>query len=170
LGVSEDKIREGLLAFQGVKRRFTNTGSWKGVEIFDDYAHHPVEISAVLKAARSSVKSAGKGKVIAVKQPHRYTRLESLFEEFSACFNDAQTVLIAPVYEAGEKPIDGISHESLASAMKAGGHRDVQVVAGPQDVAPMIAEIAEEGDFVVFLGAGNITTWAHALPDELAKL
>ncbi len=170
LGVGEEKIREGLLAFKGVKRRFTHTGSWNGVEIFDDYAHHPVEISAVLKAARTSVKSAGKGKVIAIKQPHRYTRLESLFDEFGACFNDAQTVLLAPVYEAGEKPIEGINHETLASNMKSGGHRDVRVISGPEDIAPMIADVAEDGDFVVFLGAGNITAWAHALPDELAKL
>ncbi len=170
LGVGADAIREGLMAFKGVRRRFTHTGSWNGIEVFDDYAHHPVEISAVLRAARTAVRSAKKGRVIAVKQPHRYTRLESLFDEFSACFNDADTVLVAPVYEAGEQPIDGINSQTLASAMKSGGHRDVRLIDGPEDVAPLIAQIAAEGDYVIFLGAGNITAWAQALPDELAKL
>ncbi len=169
LGVAESAIREGLLAFKGVKRRFTHTGTWKGVEIFDDYAHHPVEIAAVLKAARTAVRSAGKGKVIAVKQPHRFTRLESLFDEFSACFNDADTVLVAPVYEAGETPIEGVDSLTLVSAMKAAGHRDARSISGPEDVAPLVAGLAEEGDYVIFLGAGNITAWAHALPDELAQ-
>ena len=170
LGVSEKSIREGLLAFKGVKRRFTHTGSWNGVEVFDDYAHHPVEISAVLKAARNAVKSAGKGRVIAIKQPHRYTRLRDLFEEFGACFNDANTVIMAPVYEAGEQPIEGISSLTLASAMKSAGHRDVRAINGPDEIAPLIAEIAEEGDYIIFLGAGNITAWAQALPEELAAL
>lgn len=170
LGVSEQAIRDGLLAFKGVKRRFTHTGSWNGVEIFDDYAHHPVEIAAVLKAARNAVKSAGKGKVIAVKQPHRYTRLENLFDEFASCFNDAETVLVAPVYEAGEKPIEGFDSPGLVSKMKSNGHRNVQTIAGQEEIAPYIAEHAGEGDYVIFLGAGNVTAWAHALPGELAAL
>ena len=170
LGVDGDSIRNGLLAFKGVRRRFTHTGSWNGVEVFDDYAHHPVEISAVLRAARNAVKSSGKGRVIAIKQPHRYTRLESLFDEFSACFNDANTVLIAPVYEAGEQPIENINSQALVSAMKSGGHRDVRAISGPEEIAPLIKEMAREGDYVIFLGAGNITTWAHALPDELAAM
>ena len=170
LGADVESIRNGLLNFKGVRRRFTHTGSWNGVEVFDDYAHHPVEIAAVLGAARTAVKSARKGRVIAIKQPHRYTRLESLFDEFSACFNDADTVLVAPVYEAGEQPIEGINSKTLATAMKSGGHRDVRDIEGPKDVAPIIKEIAEEGDFVIFLGAGDVTGWAHALPDELAAL
>lgn len=171
LGVQEDAIREGLLNFKGVRRRFTYTGSWNGVEIFDDYAHHPVEISAVLKAARTAVNSAGKdGKVIAIKQPHRYTRLRDLFDEFSSCFNDADTVLVAPVYEAGEEPIENINSSSLVSSMKSAGHRDVRSIGSQKDIAPLIRDIASDGDFVVFLGAGNITAWAHALPEELAEL
>ena len=170
LGASEEAIRNGLANFKGVRRRFTPMGSWNGVEIFDDYAHHPVEISAVLKAARTAVRSAGDGRVIAIKQPHRYTRLSDLFDEFSACFNDADTVLIAPVYAAGEEPIEGADSVSLASAIKSGGHRDVRSIESPVEIAPLIHEIAKPGDFVVFLGAGNITSWAQALPGELAEI
>jgi len=166
LGANEEQIRKGLAGFGGVRRRFTHTGSWNGAEIYDDYAHHPVEITSVLKAARESAT----GKVIAIKQPHRYTRLESLFGEFCTCFNDADTVLIAPVYEAGEKPIKGINHKTLVEALRSGGHRDARAIKGPEKIAPLIAEIAGEGDIVIFLGAGNITQWAYALPDELAAL
>lgn len=168
LGVSEVDIREGLKVFQGVKRRFTHTGTWNGIEIFDDYGHHPVEISAVLKAARNAVRSSGGGKVIAIKQPHRYTRLDDLFDEFSACFNDADTVLVAPVYPAGEQPIENINSETLVSAMKSAGHRDARLIDGPGAIAPLVLDIAKEGDYVVFLGAGDITKWAHDLPKELA--
>ena len=170
LGASVDAIRKGLENFKGVRRRFTPMGSWNGVEIFDDYAHHPVEISAVLKAARTAVKSNGKGRVIAIKQPHRFTRLNDLFDEFSACFNDADTVLVAPVYAAGEDPIDNVNSVSLASSIKSGGHRDVRTIDGPAEIALQIHAIAEPGDFVVFLGAGDITAWAQALPSELAAL
>ncbi|MFD0916268.1 UDP-N-acetylmuramate--L-alanine ligase [Pseudahrensia aquimaris] len=166
LGVTETQIRDGLAGFKGVRRRFTHTGSWKGVEIFDDYGHHPVEIASVLKAARD----AAPGRVIAIKQPHRYTRLSSLFEEFCGCFDDADTVLVAPVYEAGEALIEGADSASLAVGIRAAGHRDARLIEGPQDVAPIVAQIAKEGDYVIFLGAGNITTWAHALPKELADL
>lgn len=167
LGVSTDKIRKGLASFAGVRRRFTHTGSWHGVEIFDDYGHHPVEISAVLAAARASAK--GK-KVIAVKQPHRYTRLRDLFDEFCAAFNDADTVLVAPVYPAGEDPIPDADSAALVNGLKSSGHRDVRAIQKPQEIAPAIAEIAKPGDFVIFLGAGNITQWAYALPDELEAI
>ncbi|MBC2885935.1 UDP-N-acetylmuramate--L-alanine ligase [Ochrobactrum sp. CM-21-5] len=165
LGISADDIRRGLGAFGGVKRRFTHTGSWNGVEIFDDYGHHPVEIRAVLKAARE----AAKGRVIGIVQPHRYTRLHSLFDEFSACFNDADTVIVTPVYTAGEDPIDGVNSEALVSRIKTAGHRDARYASGPETLAPLVASIAGPGDFVVCLGAGNITQWAYTLPKELAE-
>ena len=164
LGLSSEDIRKGLSSFGGVKRRFTHTGSWNGVDVFDDYGHHPVEIKAVLRAARE----ACKGRVIAIAQPHRYTRLRDLFNDFAACFNDADTVMIAPVYAAGEDPIDGISAETLVSRIKAGGHRDARYLEGAQAIAPLVRELAKPGDFVVLLGAGNITQWAYGLPKELA--
>jgi UDP-N-acetylmuramate--alanine ligase len=165
LGLSADAIRRGLSSFGGVKRRFTHTGSWNGVEVFDDYGHHPVEIKAVLKAARS----ATKGRVIAIAQPHRFTRLRDLFEDFAVCFNDADTVAVAPVYPAGEDPIEGVTSDALVSRIRAGGHRDARYIEGPQAIAPMVRELARPGDFVVFLGAGNITQWAYALPKELGE-
>jgi len=165
LGITADDIRRGLGAFGGVKRRFTHTGSWNGVEIFDDYGHHPVEILAVLKAARE----ATKGRVIGIVQPHRYTRLHSLFDEFAACFNDADTVIVTPVYTAGEDPIEGVNSETLVSRIKTAGHRDARYASGPEALVPLVASIAEPGDFVVCLGAGNITQWAYALPKELAE-
>jgi UDP-N-acetylmuramate--alanine ligase len=165
LGITADDIRRGLGAFGGVKRRFTHTGSWNGVEIFDDYGHHPVEIRAVLKAARE----ATKGRVIGIVQPHRYTRLHSLFDEFAACFNGADTVIVTPVYTAGEDPIEGVNSETLVSRIKTAGHRDARYASGPEALAPLVASIAEPGDFVVCLGAGNITQWAYALPKELAE-
>ena len=166
LGVSQDDIRDGLASFGGVKRRFTHTGSWNGVEIYDDYAHHPVEISSVLSAARQ----ASSGKVIAIKQPHRYTRLQSLFGDFCSCFNDADHVLVAPVYEAGEKPIDGFNSITLAEGLRSGGHRSAIAVEGPEVLAAKVAELAKPGDIVIFLGAGNVSQWAYALPDELEAL
>jgi UDP-N-acetylmuramate--alanine ligase len=166
LGISSADIKKGLSSFGGVKRRFTHTGSWNGVDIFDDYGHHPVEIKAVLKAARDSAK----GRVIAIVQPHRFTRLASLFDEFASCFNDADTVIVAPVYTAGEDPIEGITSETLVSRIKTAAHKDARYADGPQEIAPLIAGIAKPGDFVVFLGAGNITQWAYALPKELAAL
>jgi UDP-N-acetylmuramate--alanine ligase len=163
LGISADAIRKGLSGFGGVKRRFTPTGSWNGVSIFDDYGHHPVEIKAVLRAARDSTQ----GRIIAIAQPHRFTRLHDLFDEFSACFNDADTILVAPVYSAGEDPIDSVNSEALAQRIRSGGHRDARYIAGPAEIAPIVSSIAKPGDFVVFLGAGNITQWAYALPREL---
>ena len=166
LGISSTDIRKGLLSFKGVKRRFTHVGSWNGVELFDDYAHHPVEISSVLKAARQ----AATGRVITIKQPHRYTRLESLFDDFCSCFNDADTVIIAPVYEAGEKPIEGADSVALVAGLKSAGHRDVRLIEGEEDVAPLIAELAQPGDYVLFLGAGSITHWANRVTDNLIAL
>lgn len=165
LGMDAEGIARGIASFSGVKRRFTHTGTWNGVEIFDDYGHHPVEIKAVLMAARD----ATEGKVIAIAQPHRFTRLESLFDDFAGCFNDADTVLLAPVFAAGEAPIAGADSQSLISRMKAGGHRDARLIDGPDDIPALIQEMCDPGDFVVFLGAGNITQWAAALPSQMAE-
>jgi UDP-N-acetylmuramate--alanine ligase len=166
LKVSDDIIRKALAAFGGVKRRFTRTGEWNGVTIIDDYGHHPVEIAAVLRAARESTK----GQVIAVVQPHRYTRLSSLFEAFSTCFNDADAVIIADVYPAGETPIEGADRDSLVAAVRARGHRQVIPLETPRALAGIVRTLARPGDYVVCLGAGSITQWAYALPAELAAL
>ncbi|MDQ0315315.1 UDP-N-acetylmuramate--L-alanine ligase [Amorphus orientalis] len=163
LGISADAIRSGLKAFGGVKRRFTHTGTWNGVDIFDDYGHHPVEISAVLKAARASTD----GKVIAVVQPHRYSRLKALFDDFCTCFNDADAVVVAEVYAAGESPISGADRDALAAGLRTHGHRAVTALDDPKDLAGVIAQTAQPGDLVVCLGAGSITQWAHALPGQL---
>ena len=166
LGVSDVAIREALSKFGGVKRRFTRTGEWNGVSIFDDYGHHPVEIAAVLKAARESTA----GRVVAVVQPHRYTRLQSLFDQFSTCFNDADAVIVAPVYSAGEQPIEGINRDSLVEGLRARGHRQVMALEAPEALAGIIKDVARPGDYVICLGAGTITQWAYALPGDLAKL
>jgi len=166
LGISDEQIRKGLAGFGGVKRRFTRTGDWNGVTVFDDYGHHPVEIAAVLKAARESTK----GKVIAVMQPHRYTRLAALFDQFCTCFNDADAVIIAHVYPAGEAPIAGADRDSLVAGLRARGHRNVMALDESQALAGLIKGTAHAGDYVVCLGAGNITQWAYALPGELAAL
>ncbi|MFN3765687.1 MAG: UDP-N-acetylmuramate--L-alanine ligase [Aliihoeflea sp.] len=166
LGLGADAIRKGLSAFGGVKRRFTLTGEWNGASVFDDYGHHPVEIKAVLRAARE----ACQGRIVAIAQPHRYTRLRDLFDDFATCFNDADTVFIAPVYAAGEEPIEGVSAESLVERIKAGGHRDARLLEGPEAIAPAVQALVQPGDFVVFLGAGNITQWAYALPKDLGSL
>src|SRR5881394_458219 len=163
LKISDDAIRSALAGFGGVKRRFTRAGEWNGVTIIDDYGHHPVEIAAVLKAARESTK----GQVIAVVQPHRYTRLQSLFEPFSTCFNDADAVIVADVYPAGEAPIEGVDRDHLVAALRARGHRQVIALPGPAALAPIVKGLARPGDYVVLLGAGNITQWAYALPGEL---
>ena len=155
-------IAAGLGGFGGVKRRFTHTGTWNGVDIFDDYGHHPVEIAAVLKAARS----VAAGKVIAVVQPHRYTRLRDLFDQFCACFNDADTVIVAPVYAAGEAPIEGIDRDALVEGLRLRGHRDARASPGRRRSPAWSAEIALPGDYVVCLGAGSITQWAYALPGQ----
>jgi len=166
LEVDAEDIRAGLEKFSGVKRRFTTVGEVNGVRIIDDYAHHPVEISSVLTAARS----ASKGDVIAIVQPHRFSRLEDLFDEFASCFNDADTVLVAPVFTAGEQPIDGINHETLVERLIAKGHRDARVIDRPEAIAPILASRAKADDYVVCLGAGSITQWAAKLPGELQAL
>ncbi len=166
LKIPDDAIRGALAKFGGVKRRFTRVGEWNGAVIIDDYGHHPVEIAAVLKAARESTK----GQVIAVVQPHRYTRLKTLFEPFSTCFNDADVVIVAHVYPAGEAPIEGADRDSLVTALRARGHRHVVPLDGPQQLAGIVKELAKPGDYVVLLGAGNITQWAAALPGELKAL
>ncbi|MCL8484086.1 MULTISPECIES: UDP-N-acetylmuramate--L-alanine ligase [Bradyrhizobium] len=166
LGISDEAIRKAIAGFGGVKRRFTRTGEWNGVTIIDDYGHHPVEIAAVLKAARESTS----GKVIAVVQPHRYTRLQSLFEEFCTCFNDADAVIVADVYPAGEAPIEGIDRDHFVLGLRAHGHRDVLPLPQAADLAGIVKRLAKSGDLVVCLGAGNITQWAYALPNELKAL
>mgnify|MGYP000114534717 FL=1 len=166
LHVPAEAIRKGLKGFTGVKRRFTRTGVVGGITIIDDYGHHPVEIAAALRAARESTRRD----VIAVVQPHRYTRLRDLFDDFAACFNDADTVIVAPVYAAGEQLIAGITHEELVSAILSRGHRDARVIDRAEALAPLLAGRAADGDYVVCLGAGNITQWAAALPGELGAL
>jgi UDP-N-acetylmuramate--alanine ligase len=166
LGIGDDLIRKALAGFAGVKRRFTRTGEWNGIPIIDDYGHHPVEIAAVLRAARES----SSGQVIAIMQPHRYTRLATLFEQFCSCFNDADTVMVAPVYPAGEAPIAGADRDSLVLGLRAHGHRQAIPLDAPADIASMVRRLARPGDIVVFLGAGSITQWAYALPGELAAL
>ncbi|MEO1422004.1 MAG: UDP-N-acetylmuramate--L-alanine ligase [Pseudomonadota bacterium] len=164
LRISDDAIRSGLANFGGVNRRFTHVGEVDGVTIIDDYGHHPVEIAAVLKAARK----ATRGKVIAVHQPHRYTRVASLFEDFCTCFNDADVVAISDVYAAGEEAIAGADRDSLVAGLKSHGHRRALVLESPEDLPALVREEAQPGDMVVCLGAGTITAWAHALPRSLA--
>jgi UDP-N-acetylmuramate--alanine ligase len=164
LGIGDDVIRDALASFGGVRRRFTRTGMWNGVTVIDDYGHHPVEIAAVLKAARESTKD----QVIAVVQPHRYTRLAALFEQFCTCFNDADAVIVAQVYPAGEAPIAGVDRDALVQGLRTHGHRRVVALDSPEKLAPLVAGMARAGDYVVCLGAGSITQWAYALPGELA--
>jgi len=166
MGVTETAIKEAFKGFSGVKRRFTKTGEANGVSVIDDYAHHPVEISAVLQAASSMAK----GRIIAVVQPHRYSRLANLFEEFCSSFNDADEVVVAPVYEAGEEPIEGINHDSFAGALKDHGHKHVHTISNEKELAPLVKEISAKGDLVVCLGAGSITAWANDLPAQLKDL
>ncbi len=166
LRVSDEVIRKGLAGFGGVKRRFSRTGEAGGITVIDDYGHHPVEIAAVLRAART----AAKGQVIAVVQPHRYTRLKNLFEEFCTCFNDADQVIVAEVYAAGEAPIEGISRDALAAGLVSHGHRRAMTLPDADALPALVHEIARPGDLVVCLGAGNITAWAHALPEQLKAL
>jgi UDP-N-acetylmuramate--alanine ligase len=166
LGVGDKAIRKGLDGFGGVRRRFTTTGTAGGVRVIDDYGHHPVEIAAVLKAARA----VSVGRVVAVVQPHRYSRLHDLFEEFCGCFNDADVVIVADVYAAGEAPIEGVGREALVEGLRRWGHRRVLPLSGPDALAGMVADEAGAGDLVVCLGAGDITAWAYALPGQLEAL
>jgi UDP-N-acetylmuramate--alanine ligase len=164
--IDEAQIKSALLNFKGVKRRFTNTGTAGGITVIDDYGHHPVEIAAVLKAARQ----AGARDVIAVVQPHRYSRLQTLFADFCTCMNDAGTVIVADVYAAGEAPIAGVDRDALIEGLRARGHRQVVPLTDPAHLPEMIHAIARHGDFVVCLGAGSITNWAATLPAALAAL
>ena len=166
LDVSDEAIKLGLAGFGGVRRRFTTTGVANGVRVIDDYGHHPVEIAAVLKAARQ----VADGRVIAVVQPHRYTRLRDLMEEFSTCFSDADAVIVADVYAAGETPIEGIDRDALVDGVRRFGHRSVQALESAEALPAMIAAEAKAGDLVVLLGAGDITQWAYALPGQLEAL
>ena len=164
--IADKTIRDALAAFGGVKRRFTMTGEVGGITVVDDYGHHPVEIAAVLGAARASCS----GNVIAVVQPHRYSRLANLFEEFCTCFNDADTVVVADVYPAGEERIEGKDRNALAAGLQTRGHRDVRILESPDALASLIAGLAVPGDMVVCLGAGNITSWANTLPRQLSSI
>ena len=166
MDVAPPLLKKGLEEFTGVKRRFTKTGDVNGITIIDDYAHHPTEIETVLKTARKAL-SESEGRVIAVMQPHRYTRLEDLFDEFCKCFNDADSVLIADVYTAGESPIEGADQKSLVEGIRAHGHRDVRPLPNKSELAQMVGDVAKSGDFVICMGAGDITAWAYALPDQL---
>jgi UDP-N-acetylmuramate--alanine ligase len=163
LGMGDVTIVRGFERFEGVKRRFTRVGEVDGALIIDDYAHHPVEIRAVLSAARESAT----GRVIAVVQPHRYTRLQSLMDDFQNAFNDADVVLVAPVYAAGEEPIEGIDSTALAEGLRARGHRMVRTVDSIEDLCLALRDLAAEGDMVVCMGAGDITKWAARLADGI---
>jgi UDP-N-acetylmuramate--alanine ligase len=165
LGMKKDEIREALASFAGVNRRFTRVGEVNGVTIIDDYGHHPVEIAAVLRAARQ----ATKGRIIAVHQPHRYTRLSHLFDDFCTCFNEADVVAIAEVYAAGEDPIPGASRDDLVAGLIAHGHRHARAIMDEADLARLVREQARPGDMVVCLGAGTISTWATNLPAKLLE-
>ena len=164
MGCEEDTIRSGFAQFGGVRRRFTRVGEVGGATVIDDYAHHPVEIRAVLAAARE----AASGRVIAVVQPHRFTRLRDLMSDFQACFNDADMVYAAPVYPAGEAPVEGVSSAALVEGMRASGHRSASEIAGPDELAAALAGVVRPGDYVVCLGAGDITKWAAGLADGIA--
>ena len=166
MGIADDVLRGALDRFAGVKRRFTKTGETDGITVIDDYGHHPVEIAAVLKAART----ASRGRVIAVVQPHRFTRLRDLFEEFCTCFNDANSVIVADVYAAGEEPVAGVNRDALVAGLRARGHRAVHALAEPEALPGLVRALARDGDMVVCLGAGSITHWAAALPAALAAL
>lgn len=163
MGISPDQIKTALKGFGGVNRRFTRVAEIDGVTIIDDYAHHPVEIAAVLKAARQSTE----GRVIAIHQPHRYSRLEDLFEGFCGCFNDADVAAIAPVFAAGEAPIEGVDHVTLAAGLVTHGHKNATVIDGEEGLAALVKAEAQPGDMVVCLGAGTISAWANRLPEAL---
>ncbi|OYU18174.1 MAG: UDP-N-acetylmuramate--L-alanine ligase [Rhodobacteraceae bacterium PARR1] len=167
LGMKRDEIREALASFAGVNRRFTKVAEVNGVTIIDDYGHHPVEIAAVLKAARQAIAGTPGARVIAIHQPHRYSRLSSLFEDFCTCFNEADVVAIADVYAAGEDPIPGASRDDLVAGLIAHGHRHARAILDEADLARLFREQARPGDLFVCLGAGTISAWANALPARL---
>jgi UDP-N-acetylmuramate--alanine ligase len=164
-GISDDTIRKSLASFSGVKRRFQIAGTWNGITVYDDYGHHPAEVAAVLAAARAGAK----GRVIAVFEPHRYTRVKDLFADFSACFKNADHVIVGPLYSAGEHPIEGIDQHALAAGIRRSGHSSVVAVDAPRDITAIIKRLARPGDMVVCMGAGTSTEWAYALPQWLAE-
>jgi UDP-N-acetylmuramate--alanine ligase len=163
LGMSGDEIRRALAAFGGVNRRFTKVAEIDGVTIIDDYGHHPTEISAVLKAARQ----ASEGRVIAIHQPHRYTRLHHHFEDFCSCFNEADVVAITEIYAAGEEPIEGASRDDLVAGLIRHGHRHARSITTQDELTALVKEQAKPGDMVVCLGAGTISAWANELPKRM---
>ena len=166
MGAAPPILKKGIASFTGVKRRFTKTGETHGVTIIDDYAHHPIEIETMLKTARTAVADNG-AKVICVMQPHRYSRLDDLFEDFCKCFNEADTVIITDVYEAGEEPIENRNKLSLVEGIKNHGHRDVHALPSRAELAHVVAKHTNAGDYVICMGAGDITSWAYELPDLL---
>ncbi len=166
MDVTPEQICDALKSFGGVKRRFTKTGEWNGITVIDDYGHHPVEIASVLDAARQSLE----GNLIAVVQPHRYSRLRDLFDDFCTCFNDADTVVVTPVYPAGEEPLEGFDRDALVEGIRAHGHRHVIALEGEGQLPEVIASEGQSGDVVVCLGAGSITLWANELPAKLRVL
>ena len=166
MNIEDAVLRRALADFEGVNRRFTKTGTVDGITVIDDYGHHPVEIAAVLETTRA----ATEGQVIAVVQPHRYSRLRDCFEEFCTCFNDADVVVVAHVYAAGEDPIEGFDRDALVDGLRSRGHRSVVALDSPEDLAGIVNGLASPGDLIVCLGAGNITVWANALPGALERL
>jgi UDP-N-acetylmuramate--alanine ligase len=164
-GLDDDEIRSAMRTFSGVKRRFQLTGDVDGIEIYDDYGHHPIEIAAVLRAARAGAKQ----RVFAVIEPHRYSRVKSLFDDFCGCVQDADGVIVAPMYSAGEAPIDGVDNHALARGIQAAGHPKVVAANEASDITGLIARAAKSGDKVIFFGAGHSTDWAHATPALLAE-
>jgi UDP-N-acetylmuramate--alanine ligase len=164
-GASDEAVRAALSSFSGVKRRFQTTGHWNGITIVDDYGHHPAEIAAVLEAARAGAR----GRVIAVVEPHRYTRVRDLFGDFCDCFHNADMVVVGPLYTAGEAPIEGINQHTLAEGIRARGHKSVLAIDSPHELVPFIQRNGSRGDLIVCLGAGNSTEWANGLPDWLGE-
>lgn len=163
LDLNEQAMRDALAEFSGVKRRFTKTGESDGVTVIDDYGHHPVEIASVLKAARAVIEQ----KIVAVWQPHRYSRAKDLFDQFCTCFNDADCVIVADIFAAGEEPLEGISKETLVDGLKAHGHRHVIALEDEKKLPEIIKDLTVSGDIVICLGAGNVSAWANALPEQL---
>lgn len=164
LGATNEQLRDSLKAFGGVKRRFTAIGEWNGIKLIDDYAHHPVEIAACLRAARAI---QGQGRVIAISQPHRFSRLNDLFEDFAQCYREADIAVITPVFGAGEEPIEGVDHTALVNSMLGHGHKHARVLEDLETLPALIQEIAEPGDMVVCMGAGSISTYANDLIEAL---
>jgi UDP-N-acetylmuramate--alanine ligase len=170
LSFDDSVIRKAFSGFAGVKRRFTKTGVGAGITVIDDYAHHPVEIKTVLSAARQ----ATQGRIVAVVQPHRYSRLQHFFSEFATCFVGVDELIVAPVYGAGETPIEGITSQNLIEAIRKATDLQVHELQNPESLASLAYSLfpggPHQGDMILCLGAGNITQWAADLPDQLEAL